>query len=119
MAALALRLPAGLERSAAWREAIDAGRRATATAEDPQNAWYSLAVLLSAAGDGAGVENALRAAAAAGPAWFKPRWALAQLLQMTGRHAEAVNEAAAAMDRDGGKDPQVFETWKRLKAGAL
>jgi hypothetical protein len=38
--------------------------------------------------------------------WFKPHWALAQVLRLTGRLDEAGREAARAAELDAGKDPE-------------
>lgn len=114
MAALGSILPHGPAREAAWRDAVDAAERAAQTAEDRQNGAYNLAMLFAARNDTAGVERALRMAIAAAPAWFKPRWTLAQLLEMTGRHTEAREQAAAAIARDGGHNAEVTATWRRI-----
>src|SRR5262249_51378100 len=58
---------------------------ATQTAEDPFNAWYNEAAFDAARNDAAGAERSLRAAIATRPNWFKPHWALAQLLRLEGR----------------------------------
>ena len=118
MANLGSTLGPGPARAAALRESLDAARRATDTAEDRQNAFYNLAMLLATQNDRAGVERALRSAIATAPAWFKPRWALAQLLAMTGRSSEARGQAAAAVERDGAKNPEVIATWRNLGAAS-
>jgi hypothetical protein len=104
-------------RLVARGQAVEAGIRATNTAEARQNAWYNLATLLATGGDPSAVERALRNSIACAPTWFKPHWALAKLLEITHRHAEAIVEAQAAVERDGGKDAEVTETWNRLKEG--
>jgi O-antigen ligase len=98
-------------------QAFPIAERATYTAEDPFNAWYSLAGLYAARNDVAHAENSLRRAIATSPTWFKPHWTLAQLLAITGRHAEAMREAALAADLDGGKHPEVARTLKEIKPG--
>jgi O-antigen ligase len=97
------------------QQSTAAARRATRTAEDPFNAWYSLAGILAAQNDSAGTEQALRAAIAARPNWFKPHWTLAQLLILQNRLAEARGEAARAADLDGGKHPEVAATLSQLQ----
>jgi O-antigen ligase len=114
MDSLAARLPQGDSRTAAWKEAIDANRRAVNTSDEPQNAWYHLAILLSAQDDAAGVERCLRAASSVAPAWFKPHWALARVLELSGRRREALAEAVDAVSKDGGKDQEVLDTWRRI-----
>lgn len=79
MARAARQVPDLPLRLMAWQEALDAGARATTTAEDRQNAWYSLAMLRAAQNDAAGTERALRAAMAAAPTWLKPQQALHKL----------------------------------------
>ena len=69
--------------------AAAAGERATRTAEDPFNAWYSLSAIYAARNDAAGAERCLRAAIAAHPTWFKPHWMLAQVLRLQSRREEA------------------------------
>ncbi len=115
MAQLANITPVFATRLAARQQALEAGVRATSTTDDRQNAWYNLAMLFAAENDTVPVERSLRNAIAWAPNWFKPHWTLAQLLEMTGRHQEALAEAAAAVERDGGHDPEVLETLRKLQ----
>ena len=115
MAQLAARAPIFATRLQATQQALEAGIRATRTAEDRQNAWYNLATLLAGQNDAAGVERALHNAIAWSPNWFKPHWALAQLLETAHRHGEALAEARLALDLNGGRDAEVAETWKKLQ----
>jgi O-antigen ligase len=92
---------------AAAQQASDAAIRAVGTAEDRQNACFNLAMIAARRNDREGVENALRHAIGCAPNWFKPHWTLAQLLELTGRHAAARHEAEAALVLDGGHDPEV------------
>jgi hypothetical protein len=115
MAQLAARTPIFTTRLQATQQALEAAIRATRTAEDRQNAWYNLATLLAGQNDAAGVERSLQNAIAWSANWFKPHWALAQLLEATHRHGEALKEARLAWDLDGGRDPEVAETWKKLQ----
>jgi tetratricopeptide (TPR) repeat protein len=101
-------------RLAARRQAFNAGVRAVRSAEDRANAWYNLALLLAERNDATGAERALRNAIAWAPHWFKPHWALARLLDLSGRGGEAIEEARIAFECDGGRDPEVGETWKQL-----
>jgi O-antigen ligase len=101
-------------RLAARQQALDAGVRAVRSAEDRENAWYNLAQLLAEQNDATGAERALRNAIAWAPHWFKPHWALARLLDLSGRGGEAIEEARIAFECDGGHDPEVSETWKQL-----
>jgi len=99
----------------ARQQAMEAGIRASGSAEDRQNAWYNLAALFAAENNVAATERSLRNAIAWAPNWFKPHWSLAQLLDMTNRHAEALLEAQSAVERDGGRDPEVGETLRKLE----
>jgi hypothetical protein len=117
MRQLATRTPIFATRLQARQQAIEAGVRATRTSDDRQNAWYNLALLLASENDSTGVERSLRNAIAWAPNWFKPHWTLAQLLEMTGRHDEALAEAAAAVERDGAHDPEVTQTLEKLRQG--
>ena len=118
MQQLAARTPVFATRLVASQQALDAAVRAVQTAEDRHNAWYNLATLLAAQNDAAGTEPALRNAIAWAPNWFKPHWALARLLELTGHHAAALAEARTAFDLDAGKDAEVTDTWKRLNSAA-
>jgi len=100
---------AALKRLQAIHMAAAVGAWAT-SGEEPYNAWYNLATIRAAQGDAAGTEQALRRAIEAKPTWFKPHWTLAQLLWMSGRKAEALEEARVAADRNGGKHPEVAAT---------
>ena len=93
-----------------WQQAMDAAVRATRTSEDRHNAWYNLAVLSAAENDSAATERSLRESIAASPHWYKPHWMLAQVLRATGRLDEAAREADIALDRSGGKIPEVART---------
>lgn len=99
---------------AAAQQAVESAVRATRTAEDRQNAWYNLATIAALRNDPASVESALRQSIACAPNWFKPHWTLSQLLELSGRHAEARREATLALDLDGGRDPEVAATWQRI-----
>ena len=108
--AAAQKTPRTGDRLLGFQLAIAAGERATQTAEDPFNAWYSLSQVDAVRNDAAGVERCLRAAIAAHPNWFKPHWTLAQVLRFESRQQEADREAGIALDLDGGKHPEVART---------
>jgi hypothetical protein len=114
MTRLATVSPVFATRVAAAQEASEAAGWATSTAEDRQNAWFNLAMIAARRNDRDGVENALRHAIGCAPNWFKPHWTLAQLLELTGRHAEALQEAAAALELDGGHDPEVAAAAQKI-----
>ena len=107
-AASAARDPLGKVRLSAL--AFETARNATGAPEQQQNAWYNLAIVAAALDDKRAVEASLRSAIAAGPRWFKPHWALARLLYLSGRKDEARQEAALALDLDGHKDAEVIAT---------
>ncbi len=109
------RSPIFTERAEAGQQALEAAIRAVGSAEDRQNAWYNLAELLAHQNDAVGTERALRNAIAWAPNWFKPHWALARLLAISGYGAEALAEARIAVDRDGGRDQEVAQTLQQLK----
>jgi len=115
MAALASRASVFATRFLASQQALNAGVRATMTAEDRQNAWYNLAEIFATTNNPGNVERALRNAIAWAPGWFKPHWTLAQLLELYGHHEEALTEARAAVERDGGRDPEVTETLHKIE----
>ncbi len=94
--------------------AIGAAERATTTADNPSNAWYNLAILVATRDDPAQVEKALRNAIALAPNWFKPHWALASLMAVTGRGSEARSEAERASFLDADKDPEVAQTLRQI-----
>lgn len=102
-------------RVVAFGQARGAALRATQTAEDPFDAWYNLAILCGAQNNPACVERSLRQAIAADPMWFKPHWALARILRLTGRMEEAEREAARALELDGGKDSEVAQTYQEIR----
>ncbi len=91
----------------ASQQAFALAQRAVQTSEERQNAWYNLAGFYATRNDAAGVEACLRRSVDASPNWFKPHWALAQMLLLSGRQTEALAEAARAADLDGGKDPEI------------
>jgi len=89
------------------QQAFGAAWRAPKTSEERQNAWYNLAAFYATQNDAADAETCLRRSVDASPNWFKPHWALAQVLQLSGRLTEAQAEADRAVDLDGGKDPEI------------
>jgi O-antigen ligase len=95
---------------------MEAATRATSTADNPSIAWYNAAILSAARNDPAPVEKGLRTAIELAPKWFKPHWALAVLLEITGRLPEARGEATEADFLDAGKDPDVVRTLLQVSA---
>ncbi len=105
-----------LRAAEAGGEAFVAGVRACQDPEQRPNAFYNLAMLFAARDNVANTERSLREAIMAAPRWFKPRWTLAQVLAMTSRLDEAERQAAAAVERDGGHDPEVRVTLDKIRA---
>lgn len=101
---------------AAWQQGLAAAVRATRNAEEPQNAWFNLAVFYGQQNDHAHTEQALRAAISSAPNWFKPHWILAQVLGLEGRFGEALVEADRAADLYGGKNPEIIRTAAEIRA---
>jgi O-antigen ligase len=101
---------------AAWQQGLVAAVRAARNAEEPQNAWFNLAVFYGQRNDHAHTEQALRAAISSAPNWFKPHWILAQVLGVEGRFGEALLEAERAADLNGGKNPEVMRTATEIRA---
>jgi O-antigen ligase len=110
MSALAQRTPDKIQRIQDAAQAGYAALRATTTAEDPFNAWYTTAVLYARANDVVYAERSLKAAIVAHPNWFKPHWMLARVLLLEGRREQARREAAFALELDAGKHKEVEET---------
>lgn len=104
-----------LVRLQALAQAGTIGLRATRTAEDPFNAWYSAASLYASRGDAPHTELSLRQAIAASPNWFKPHWGLARLLEMQNRTVEAQSQARLAADLAGGKFSEVSSTLQQIQ----
>lgn len=88
-------------------QAFQIAKRAVETSEERQNAWYNLAGFYTTRNDLPRVVTSLRRCAEASPNWFKPHWALAQVLLISGQRPEATAEAARAADLDGAKDPEI------------
>ena len=102
-------LVAAKTSSSSMQQAFLTAQRATGTSEERQNAWYNLAEFYATQNDAAAVEICLRRSMDASPNWFKPHWALAQMLQRSGRQTEALAEAQRAVDLDGGKAPEISQ----------
>jgi len=98
-----------------FEEALAAARRAAHTAEDRANACYHLAVLEAGQRDFAAAERQLRLASGWYPAWYKPYWLLAQILESGHRIPEALAYAEKAADLSGGREPQVDRYAERLR----
>jgi O-antigen ligase len=97
------------------RVATQAAARATVTADNPPNAFYNLAMFAAAMNDARGTEKELRQAASLAPNWFQPHWALANLLDRSGRHADAVAEIQRAVFLTAGRNSEVTEASRRIE----
>lgn len=95
-------------------QAFQIAKRAVETSEERQNAWYNLAAFYATRNDLPGVVTALRRCGEASPNWFKPHWALAQALLISGQRPEATAEAARAAHLDGAKDPEIAKFLQSL-----
>jgi O-antigen ligase len=94
--------------------ATQAAAHATVTADNPPNAWYNLAMFAAAHNDGKGTEKALRTAAELAPNWFRPHWALANFLTLSGRKSEAVVEIDRAALLGASKGRQVPDSLRTV-----
>jgi O-antigen ligase len=96
--------------------AAQAAQRATRSAEEPFAAWYNLAQIASQREDYVTTDSSLRKAIDAHPNWFKPHWMLAQELSLMDRNREAEQQAALAVELDGGHHPEVAQTLRDIRA---
>jgi O-antigen ligase len=102
-----------VQKSGATGPAIEAARRACATSEDRQNAYYNLAVLLAMSHREDLATDAARTAVKLSPNWYKPHWLLAGLLLDTNHPDDAEHEARLGIWLGGAKHP---ETARMLEA---
>lgn len=109
-------LVAARTSSSSMQDAFRIAQRATGTSEERQNAWYNLAEFYATQNDTTAVEICLRRSMEASPNWFKPHWALAQMLQRSGRNTEALAEAQRTIDLDGGKAPEITQFLQSITA---
>ncbi len=116
MIALAQKSPSLPVRLAAWEQGFQAAQRATASSEERQSAFYSLAAFYAARNDAAGTERSLRSAIACSPTWYKPHWLLAQVLRLDGRLVEAREEAVRALQLSADKHSEVSRTLADIRA---
>jgi O-antigen ligase len=94
--------------------ATQAAVRAISTADNPPNAWYNLAMFTAAHNDGRGTEKALRTASELAPNWFRPHWALAKFLDLSGRKDEASTEIRRAALLGAGKEQDVTDSLRTI-----
>ena len=102
----------------AWQEGLTAAVRASRTAEERQNAWFNLATFYGRQNDFARTEQALRNAISYAPNWYKPHWLLAQVYRAAGQLERARVEAELAADLNGGKNPEVAQTFEQIRGSA-
>jgi O-antigen ligase len=79
-----------------WTPAFQAAVDAAGSSESPPGAFYNLAMFFATQNDAPDVERSLRTAIQWAPRWYKPHWALAQLLQQEGYLPQALEEEQAA-----------------------
>jgi len=79
-----------------WTPAFQAAVNAAGSSENPPGAFYNLAMFFATQNDAPDVERSLRTAILWAPRWYKPRWALAQLLEKEGYVPQAREEEKAA-----------------------
>jgi O-antigen ligase len=113
-AAAAAQAPDALSKLSFSELANVAASRATQFPELRANAWYNLAALSATRNQPQVTEADLRSAITAAPNWFKPHWALARLLSLTGRRDEALREAQRASELNGGRDAEVTATFEQI-----
>jgi O-antigen ligase len=109
-AAAAKSAPTAVSKLLLVRAANRAAERATLGSEQKANAWYNLAAFAATSNDAVRTEAALRQAIRFAPNWFKPHWAMARLMQVSGRPSEASAEARRALALNGGKHAEVSAT---------
>jgi hypothetical protein len=95
--------------------AAQSAMRATEDAEEPFAAWYNLAQISAQRDDYRTTETSLWRAIGDHPNWFKPHWLLAQELHLVGREEEAEQQAALAVELDGGHHPEVAQTLQEIR----
>jgi O-antigen ligase len=103
---------------AVLKDAEEAAKRATETAEDRHNAYYHSALIYAGQYDFAHAETELRNAIAWDPVWFKPYWLLAQVLAAGKRLPEALQCAEQAAYLSGGRKPEVDQYLSDLRRGS-
>lgn len=91
-------------------EALQTARRGAASAEEPQNAYYFIALVEAGLGERRASEESLRKAVQWAPNWFLPHWGLSQMLLLDARFEEARVEALRALQLNGGRNPQLEDT---------
>jgi hypothetical protein len=100
---------------AVWPAVLNAGIRSVHTSEDRQNAVYNLAVLYAYRGQTVEAEQTAREAIRIAPAWYKPRWLLAEILSGQGKVQEAAAQAHDALDLSGQKQPDTVKALTLLE----
>lgn len=89
---------------------------ATQLRADDAGAQYLYGFVLALTGKDAEAETSLRKAVELNPVYALPRFALAQVLDKTGRSADAANEYRAFLARATRQDPRRPEATTRLAA---
>jgi O-antigen ligase len=97
-------------------EALEAAIRSTKVSEDRHNAFYNLALLYLAQGYPDNAESALWSTVEYAPRWFKPHGLLAEILISSHKLEAASTEAQKAIKFNGGKNPEVDNTLRRIRS---
>jgi hypothetical protein len=87
-----------MDSIALTQQALTAAIRATRTAEDSSNAWMNLGLIYARLNNAARTDYCIRRAISASPSWYKPHFALSQLLIATGHRDEGEKELKLARD---------------------
>jgi O-antigen ligase len=87
-------LGSGADSAASWQMAAEASVLAESRGEDRFNAAYQSSVLAVANTDIARAESEARATVMLAPNWYKAHLLLSQILQISGKTADAAKEAA-------------------------
>lgn len=102
-------------RAFVFVQAEAAARAALPHSERPQLVHVHLASLAALQGRFPEARTELEAAIRAAPSWFRPRWQLSLLLEQSGRHAEAAQQAAAALERGAREVPEIATQLRKIE----
>ncbi len=100
-------------------QARDAALRAVNNAEDPQNAAYQLATTYQVRGELDLAHASLLKAIEIAPHWYRPHWALAELLLSQGNAQEALQEANIAHFLNNGRESGIDRTLEKIQAALV
>ena len=98
-------------------QAEAAAREALPHSERPHLIHLHLSSLEALQGRYPEAQAELEATIRSSPTWFRPRWQLAVLLDQAGRHAEAAEQATAALERGARSIPEIAGGLLRIQKG--